>query len=156
VKRSDNILFLFWIGLSLLILYFSNQYGLGGFHHPGPGLMPFLLGLFLLIISFYLLVNSLLKRSRRDKTLEEGRSPINFKQLSLVLAALFFYGLLLEKLGYLIVTFLTLMVLFWGAGFKKWTSILIASSLTVLITFFLFTYLGVRFPPGVLRFIGIG
>jgi signal transduction histidine kinase len=87
---------------------------------------------------------------------KEERSRINISKISLVLASLFFYGLFLERLGYLIVTLLTMIILFWGVGLKRWSSILVASCLTVLITYFLFTYLGVRFPPGILRFLGIG
>jgi hypothetical protein len=137
-------------------MFFSNKYGLGAFHNPGPGLMPFVLGLLLLVISFYLLMSSLLKRSRGDETRKEGQSRINFRKVILVLASMFFYGLFLERLGYLIVSSLTMILLFWGVGLKRLRSILFASGLTVLVTYFLFTYLGVRFPAGVLKFLGIG
>lgn len=156
MKKYDNFIFVFWIGLSLFIIFFSNKYGLGAFHNPGPGLMPFVLGLLLLVISFYLLMSSLLKRSRGDETRTEGQSRINFRKVILVLASMFFYGLFLERLGYLIVSSLTMILLFWGVGLKRLRSILFASGLTVLVTYFLFTYLGVRFPAGVLKFLGIG
>ena len=160
MKKNDNIFFVFWIVLSLFIMFFSNEYSLGSFHNPGPGLMPFLLGLFLFIISFYLSLRSLFKKGGDDKKVaeikKEEQSRINIGKISLVVASLFFYGLFLERLGYLIVTLLTMVLLFWGVGIKRWHSILFASGLTVLITYFLFTYLGVRFPAGILKFVGIG
>jgi len=156
MNKYNNIFLIFWIGLSFFIIFFSLKYGLGSFHNPGPGLMPFLLGLLLLIISLYLLLSSLFKRSGRDETIKGEQSRINFKKLSIVLASLFFYGLFLEKLGYVIVTLLTMVILFWGVGLKSWRSILFASGLTVLLTYLLFTYLGVRFPTGILRLLGMG
>jgi putative tricarboxylic transport membrane protein len=159
MKKSNNIILIFWVGLSLFTIFFSYKYGLGGFHNPGPGLMPFLLGVLLLIVSLYLLTKSLFKvggQEKVDKVVEEGQGRINYGKIGFVLASLFFYGLFLEKLGYLIVTFLTMVLLFWGVGIKRWPSLLFASGLTVLITYFLFTYLGVRFPAGILKFVGIG
>ena len=156
MKKYNSIFFVFWVGLSLFTMFFSNKYGLGSFHNPGPGLMPFLLGLLLLIISLYLLLSSFFKRSGGNKTIKEEQGRINFGKLSLVLVSLFFYGLFLETLGYLIVTPLTMILLFWSVGLKRWRSILFASGLTVLLTYFLFVYLGVRFPAGILRLLGMG
>ena len=80
---------------------------------------------------------------------------INFGKMIFVSASLFFYGLFLEKLGYLIVTLITMVLLYLGMGLKGWRPVLIASVLTVAVTYFLFTYLGVRFPAGILRVVGL-
>ena len=117
--------------------------------------MPFLLGFFFFIISFYLLMISLLKGVGGDEVKGEEKDRINFGKLSFVSASLFFYGLFLETLGYLIVTLVTMTILFWVMGLKRWRSLGVASGLTVLVTYFLFTYLGVRFPAGILRAIGM-
>jgi hypothetical protein len=157
VKRYDTILFIFWMGFSLFVMFFSHSYGLGTFSNPGAGLIPFLVGLLLLMISFGFLMRSFFKIRGEDKavkTVREEQGKIDFRKISLVLASLFIYGLLLERLGYLIVTSLTMVLLFWCVGVKRWRSVLVASGLTVLITYFLFTYLGVRFPAGILRFLG--
>jgi hypothetical protein len=154
VKRYDTILFILWMGLSLFVMFFSNRYGLGTFRNPGAGLMPFLVGLLLLMISAGFLVKSFSKTRGENKAVKaarEGQGKIDLKKISIVLASLFAYGLLLERLGYLIVTLFTMILLFWCVGVKRWRSVLLASGLTVLITYFLFTYLGVRFPPGLLR-----
>jgi putative tricarboxylic transport membrane protein len=144
---------LFWILLSLFIVFFSRNIGLGEFRAPGPGLMPFLVGLFLLLISLYALIRSLLRRSGREETSNREGSKIHFRQIGLVLLLLLAYALLLEKIGYLITAFLMLVFLFRSAGSKGWRFVLITSSVTALVTYVFFTYLGLRFPTGIL---GIG
>jgi len=51
----------------------------------------------------------------------------------------------------LIATLMLLTILSKSMGSKKWTSVLIGSVLTVLITYFVFTSLGLRFPKGILH-----
>jgi putative tricarboxylic transport membrane protein len=124
---------------------------LGRFHSPGPGLMPFILGVLLLIVSLYLLIISLFKIGGKKEIPKKEPSQIDFVKIGLVLISLFVYTLLLEKLGYLITTFLLLIVLFRSAGSKRWRSVLIASTLAVFLTYFVFTSFGLRFPAGILK-----
>jgi putative tricarboxylic transport membrane protein len=139
---------LFWIGLSLFVMVFSYRLGLEGFHHPGPGLMPFLLGLLLLPLSLYLLMGSLLKKREGDETGKGGEGQTDYGKIGLVLLALFVYALLLERLGFLITTSVFLLILFRSMG-NRWITVLVASVLTVLTTYFVFTFFGVRFPTGI-------
>ena len=156
MKRYPIYTIVFWLALGIFVAGYSYfKLSLGRLHNPGPGLMPFLLGLLFSIISFYLLMNSLFKRNRGEEALKEEQGQINFRKIILVLASLFFYGLFLETLGYLIVTLITMTILFWTMGLVRWRSLGVASCLTVLVTYFLFTYLGVRFPAGILRAIGM-
>jgi hypothetical protein len=156
MKKYSVHIILFWLALGIFVSAYSYfKLGLGKLHKPGPGLMPFLLGSLFTIISFYLLIDSIFKSKGREEGTMEEKDHKNLGKVGLALAALFFYGLFIEILGYLVVTLLTMVLLFWGMGLKKWRSLLFASGLTVLVTYFLFTYLGVRFPPGILRVIGM-
>ena len=116
--------------------------------------MPFLVGLILLLVSLYLLVVSFLKRrdGSGEKEKKEGEGNVKFGRLGLVVASLMVYAVFVEKLGYLITTTLLLMSLFKGMGSKKWTSVVMVSVLTSLITYFAFAYLRLRLPMGILRF----
>ncbi len=145
----------FWILLSLFIIFFSHHIGLGEFRSPGPGLMPFLVGFSLLLISLYALIRFLLSRGSRGKTLNIEESRIYFRKIGLVLLLLLAYASLLERIGYLITAFLTLVFLFRSAGSKGWRFALVTSGVTALITYAFFTYLGLRFPPGILRIGGL-
>jgi len=141
----------FWTGLSLLVMILSYNMGLGGFHTPGPGFMPFLVGVLLLLTSFYLLGKSLLKKGITEETATEEQSKTNYRKIGLVLASLFFFALLLETLGYLIVTSLFFVLLFRSMG-NRWRTVLVASAFVALVTYFGFTFFGVRFPSGILKF----
>jgi len=142
---------IFWIGLSLFTAVLSYKLSLGGFHNPGPGLWPFILGILLFIISLYLLLRHLFRLGAKGETVKEEQGKISFGRIILVVALLFAYSLLLENLGYLIATFMLLSILSKSMGSKKWTSVLIGSVLTVLVTYFVFTSLGLRFPKGILQ-----
>lgn len=151
MKRYDIILFIFWFGISLFVMVLSYRLGLGKFHAPGPGLVPFLIGVLLLVISFYLILRSFLKIGHRDKTVKEKQSHVNIMKIGIVVVSLFAYALFLETLGFLITTFLLLIILFKAAGSKRLSFVLIGSILTVLVTYFVFNSLGLRFPMGILR-----
>lgn len=150
MKKYHIIVIIFWIGLSLFVTIFSYKLRLGRFNNPGPGLMPFIIGIFLLIISFYLLIRSLFERGIEDKSVHKEQRQTNFGKIGLVLVSLLAYAILLETLGYLIVTLLFFILLFRSMG-NRWTTVWVASVLTVLLTYFVFTFFGVKFPAGILR-----
>jgi putative tricarboxylic transport membrane protein len=151
MKKYDIIAVIFWIGLSLFAMFHSYKLGIGGLRQPGPGLLPFYVGALILIISLSLLLRSVLKKGDKDETVKEDRSPTAVWKVVTVVISLTVYGVFLQKLGFLIATFILVNILFKTAGIKKWSSTLIGSVLTVLATYFLFTYLGLNFPKGILR-----
>jgi hypothetical protein len=51
----------------------------------------------------------------------------------------------------LITSFLILVFLFRSTGSKGWRFALITSGVTAFVTYFVFTYLGLRFPTGIFR-----
>jgi putative tricarboxylic transport membrane protein len=116
--------------------------------------MPFYLGLGLVLLSISMLVYLFLKRSRLDDKAGKRSQAIDYLRIVLVVAALVVYSLVIEKLGYITATLILLVILFICAGSKKTTAV-IASILTLLITYLGFTYLGVRFPPGILTVFGL-
>jgi len=151
VKHKYHVIpIFFWIGLGLLVMILSYRLGLGGLRNPGPGLMPFLLGFFLCVIAVYFLLTFLSRKQTLEGTAHAEQGRIHVWRLWLVLASLFAYALLLEPLGFLITTFLVLLILF-GTLDNRWSTMLIASLLTALIAYCLFNYLGVQFPKGILR-----
>lgn len=151
MKKFDIIPSIFWMMLSLLTIFLSHKMGLGELHNPGPGLMPFYVSALLFIISFCFLLEYLFKRVYKEKTIREGQSQRGLWKIAIVVVSLVAYGLVLEKLGFLIATFTLVIILFKTAGMKRWSFTLMGSVLTVLIAYFLFTYLGLSFPRGILR-----
>ncbi len=152
MKRGYHVFVIaFWVGLSLFFMGFSYKYGLGKLNNPGPGLMPFLIGAILFFISISQLLRSFWGRMGKTEVIREKRSKENIIKVGMVFVSLFVYALFLETLGYVVGTFLLLMVLFWCAGFKKWSHVFMLSVLTALATYLIFSYLEVRFPMGIIR-----
>lgn len=155
LKKRDVIPALIWIVLGLAVMIASYQMSLGTLHTPGPGLLPFLLGSLLVIVSLSIFINSLtLFKKTSPGTSETGIwAGIEFKNLLIIVVALVAYPLLLEKLGFLITAFLFLFVLFSVFDSRRWFFALGASLLTVSITYTLFVLvLQVELPSGFLRF----
>lgn len=149
--RRPLIPLIFWVALSLFIMFMSYKLDLGRLREPGPGLMPFLIALTLFLVSLPVLVKSVLGRGGKDQTAEEEMGQSSLWKISLLVGCLVAYGLLLEKLGYLIATFLLLAGLFRLTGNKRWIVILITSAFVALVTYFAFNYFGLKLPLGILR-----
>jgi len=150
MRQSHILVNFFWIGLGMFVMIFSYHLGLGRFSNPDSGLMSFLLGLLLVLLSLYGLIGSLLKKAGDEKLPTEGGRQTSYGKIALVLMALMIYSFILEKLGFVITTWIFLFLLFRNMG-NRWMTTLIASTFTVLATYFVFTYFGVRFPPGIFR-----
>jgi cell division protein FtsW (lipid II flippase) len=155
MKKKEVITILFWIGLGVFVMYSSCRFGLGTFRSPGPGLMPFLLGALLCVVAIYFLgslfVKTIVKKSTEYE--EKESNNVSMRKIVLVVGSLIAYALVLEKLGYILSTLLLLFVMYWAAGTTKRAAV-ISSVLTVVLTYFLFTRLGVNFPQGIFKFIG--
>ena len=149
---------IFWVAFGMFVsIYAYTKLGIGKLNAPRPGLMPFLLGLLFSLLAVFTMTRILRQKGQQNKP-REGESDQQeavYKKVILVIVALFAYAILLEPLGFILTTFLTMTLLFRSAGFKRWITAATYSGIVVLITFFLFTYLGVRFPPGILRSLGL-
>jgi putative tricarboxylic transport membrane protein len=154
----NTIIVIVWIGLGLFFMAYSYNLGLGRLSSAGPGLMPFLIGLFLLG-SGLCLGYTAIKKSRIDKHVPNAGNPteeasgVSLKKSIILIVSLILYALVMEQLGFVVATFLLLSVSFHALGVKRLRA-LAGSLVTVLICYFVFTYLGQRFPPGILRYMG--
>jgi putative tricarboxylic transport membrane protein len=141
------------MGLGVSVSLSSYRLKLGSLSEPGPGLMPFLLGILLSIFSLSLLLRSLKKHPTGSKD-SRGESPwagVDFKKVVLIFMALVCYAFLLESIGFVLVTFLLLLLLFKIVEPRKWVPALVASTLIAAVAYLLFvTILGVDLPSGVL------
>jgi putative tricarboxylic transport membrane protein len=142
----------FWVVLGVFVSLYSWWMGLGTINSPGPGLFPFILGIIFLILAAVVLTEVLVKTGTRET--EKDKKPANLLKVIAAFVVLFMYAFLVEFLGYVMVAFLALAFLLKIAGYKNIIKILGYSALTVLISYLIFTYLGVILPPGVSGFFG--
>jgi putative tricarboxylic transport membrane protein len=154
MRRYDLTIRFFWLGLGIFVVIYSYTLGVGKLIDPGPGLLPFLLGLIFLVLSAVRLVTVI--QSRESGEIEEEEKKTEYWRIILIVIALLIWAFVLESLGFLIATFILMTLLYRAAGFTKWYMAVFWGLITVLVTYFIFTYLGVRFPPGILRTLGIG
>lgn len=98
---------LFWLAIAIFIsLEGFTHLKLGTLRSPGPGFFPFWGGLLLAGLSLILLARSLKSRERL------GSTVIPWTALLVVLSALLSYLLFLETVGFVLVTFFFLLLLF--------------------------------------------
>ncbi len=141
--KYDFIPNLFWIAVGILATALSYRMNIKGLHNPGPGFMPFILGILLTAIAFIHLVFT------RKETIKKVTDVVLLsKKVSVLFPSLLLYCILMPELGYTVSTAILLLLLFRTNGLK-WQYVILLSFLTVAITYFGFTALGIRFPTGV-------
>ena len=137
----------------LLLITFSVPYSIGAVHlklgnptAPGPGFMPFLLGLFIGGASTIGLISSYRVKNKKEQENEERVFSIKTLYKPIIMCAgVIAFGLILKHLGYIVSIFLLMLFLFKGIESQKWVTALIASALTTAISYLLFIYwLGVQ------------
>lgn len=147
MTKYHIIPFIFWSLLSFFVMIFSRRLDWGSLQNPGPGFVPFLLGIVLLAASLYPIMTFFLKKKEAGVSTNEARNPINYRKTGFVLVFLLGYSLLIERLGFVVSTSIFLVLLFRIMG-NRWIAVLIGSAVTTIVTYFLFTSLGVIFPKG--------
>jgi putative tricarboxylic transport membrane protein len=154
MKRVHLCITLFWITFGIFFAVFSYRLGLGRFLEPGPGLFSFGLGLIIMLLGVYKLITAFLSSRKDGEGLgakKEASLFGNIGKLAVLTAVLIAYALLLQRLGYLITTFLCLALLLRIAGYTRWVLIMVYAVIISVITYAGFTYLGTAFPPGILN-----
>ena len=128
---------------------------LGDLTRPGPGFTPLLTGALLGCFGLILLILSV--RRHRDETrqlsVENEKTVRNWKAVIVCVFALLGHAIILETLGFYTTTGLFLCVLFKMGYPQKWGMPLILVSLTIVISYLLFTVgLKIYFPGGITGF----
>ncbi len=142
---------LFWLLLSLFICVESSRLKLGTIHQPGPGFFPFCAGLAMLILSLAALFQSIKKRSKEEKT--PRREPLRWWNIIIILAAVIAYAFSLEKIGFLINTFLFMCILLKVVEPQTWKTAIIGGLITAVAANLIFNVIfQAQIPSGVLGF----
>ena len=150
MKRTYVIANIFWLVLSTAVCVESWRLKVGGLHNPGPGFLPFYTAILLGFLALISLVQTL---KGPEGSASEIWGGIHYGKLAILLGALFLYVLLLDRLGFLLGTFLLLLVLFRIVEPYGWKTVLLSSLLTIGGTYLFFVILlESRLPRGFLGF----
>lgn len=150
MKKTYIIANVFWLVLSVAVCLESWRLDVGGLHTPGPGFLPFYAAILLGVLALISLIQTLKKTEGPATGIWGG---VRWFKLVFMLASLFIYVLLLNLLGFVLATFLLLLVLFRVIEPYGWKMVLISSLLTITGTYFFFVVLlESRLPRGLLGF----
>jgi len=149
---------LIWVILGIAMCIGSIKLQLGSFRAPGPGFLPFLSGVSLGFFGFIQMLSPLFAgaNERQQQKSYESRTKWNWRRSLtplLTLTTLFAYILLLEPLGFMLTTFVCLLLLFKLSEPRRWLRPLVLSGVTAVLSYLLFSvWLQAHFPKGLLTF----
>ncbi len=153
MDKADRASGLFWLIFSVFISYQSYKLGLGTLHQPGPGFLFFWTGIVVAILSLTVVVRSFRKRSP-DEAKESVFAGWNVTKIVLVLLSLLLYGLLMERLGFLIVTLLLFVFLLGVIEKKRWSFVVSVSLIVTAASYLVFEMaLQSQLPKGLMEFL---
>ena len=142
---------LFWILASLFICVESYRLKLGAINQPGSGLFPFSAGLAMLILSLAALFQSIRGREREEKTVRQ--EPLRWWNIVIILMAITAYAFSLEKIGFLINTFLFICLLLKVVEPQSWKTAIIGGLITSIAANLVFNVIfRAQIPSGILGF----
>ncbi|MEO0250483.1 MAG: tripartite tricarboxylate transporter TctB family protein, partial [candidate division WOR-3 bacterium] len=144
---------LFLILVSIGACVKAYQLGMGSVNSPGPGFIPFCIGALLGLMSIYLCAHGIVQvvGGYKERALFRG---VAWKKSLLVAAMLGCYAAFFNLLGFLVSTFVLMLLLLWVVGRQRLLSSLIVSVLTAGGAHLLFVVLfGLPLPRGVLSYV---
>jgi putative tricarboxylic transport membrane protein len=151
--RADRISGIFWLCFAVLMIIQSYQLGLGTLHKPGAGFLFFWVNIVLVIMSLIVLI-----RAWAGKKEEGPQPPIfggqNVSKIVFVLISLFLYAILMETVGFILITLLFFLFILKIIEKKRWFYTVFVSVVVTVISYLIFeTWLQSQLPKGLLEFL---
>ena len=140
---------LFWVAVGLLTCYGASRLGLGSVGEPGAGFIFFWSGLILVILSLIVFADAI--RSPEETVPEMGE--MNWAKIALVLLSLLLYAFFLERLGFVLTTFVLMSFLLGCIEGTNWIRSLGVAGAAALASYAIFElWLKIRLPKGLFGF----
>ena len=151
MRRANITVALVFVSLAVFLLFEAGRFNFGTVRVPQTGFFPKTLIILLLLLSLVLLVQAL-----RQKAVEQGGVKIaneGWIRIASTLAIMIGFALVLEWLGFLLSTFLLMVLLLRVIEAPRWSKVFTVALMTALISYGLFAWLlGVPLPAGILGF----
>lgn len=149
MKRYQISCALFLVLFGIFICWEARKLDMGRVVKPGPGFLPFWLGLALIIVSLALLFNYGRKKIDPSLSSQDLWKGLHWEKVLYSLVALLLYALFLETLGYILATFLLMVFFFRAIEPQRWFVAISGAVVTSFITYALFKlWLQVQLPIG--------
>jgi putative tricarboxylic transport membrane protein len=150
MKQYDFVPGLFFLIIGIVIAVESIRLRLGNFGKIDVGLIPFLISILIISMSTLILLTT---RSIRAGLIgfRDLFSGIDLRSIVLITIYLAGYAVLLEILGYIVVTFIFLGLSLKTISPMKYKTMIITTLLVTLVSYFIFILaLDVQLPSGIL------
>ncbi|MDP3910912.1 MAG: tripartite tricarboxylate transporter TctB family protein [Gemmatimonadales bacterium] len=150
MKRWDERVSVIGVVLGVLVVVAALRMPLGAWSSPGPAFLPVGAGVLLVVLCLAYGINAW-----RNTEPEYSRKPSpwvieHWRRAVSVMFALLVYALLLDTLGYLVATFLLMVVLLRVLEPPGWPMTFLAATLITAVTYIVFgKWLMVQFPRGI-------
>lgn len=118
MRADDRISCIVLLILSILICFGSTKYHIGSFNKPDAGTFPFVLGIVMASLSILILIKTKFEKGVAEEEQKLWSGTPGKTKVLYILLALVAYGLLLERIGYTITTFILFLFLLKGHKWK--------------------------------------
>lgn len=156
-QGKDFISGLLLFVLGLLMAFQSTRYSLWGRSGPEAGFFPFAIALLMMGLSLPICIKSavLIRAPKKDKVLaEEEKREVSIFKFSSYIIMILLYGVLIDKVGYLVTSALFLFFVLKYIERQNWRITILVGSASIIISHLLFVYfLKVPLPRGLLRWL---
>ena len=151
MRRAALYCSMFWLLFSMLTCVEAYRLRLGTITKPGSGLFPFSLGVVMLALSLIALFQAIGRKNKDDKTTPQ--EPFRWWNIVIILAAALAFALTLEKIGFLINTFLFVGLLLKVVEPQTWKTSIVGGLITAVAANVIFNVIfRAQIPPGILGF----
>ena len=148
MNKIDGVPAFAFLIIGLIALIAMIQLPFGTVHEPGTSFFPVLLSILLMFLGFLLMIRALRRKLAKPVQILGEK----WKKLIPALAGLIIYAFLMKSLGYVVCTFVLLMLI---AKLEKctWRATLLVSLLCTFISYIVFRwYLQSPLPQGIIPF----
>jgi ABC-type xylose transport system permease subunit len=145
---------LFWLLFSAVISREAFRLPMGEMRDPGAGFFPLLIALVTGLLGLIALVQSIREKKAKDEAqVSRSTEPFRWLNLVVIIAALLAYALTLTTVGFMINTFLFMLILLKVIDPQTWKKAILAAVITALTSDLFFNVLlQAQIPSGILGF----
>ena len=145
IEKWNRVSGYFLLAIGVITAWSSTSLSMGKFRHPGPGFLPFSLALILILLSLALILENRTKGGP-SKPFWPERTWLR-PLLGVIIFTL--YAFFLGYIGFILTTFLFLVIWMWVIERIRWVTILSISVGVTAVLYFIFEYfLEVPLPTG--------
>ena len=139
------------LGAFFTIGSFSLPTG-GGYAQVGPGVVPRIVGVAMLLLGAMLVREALTGGFRGVEEEEERKLGMDWAAFGWITAGIIAYGILIEMLGFIFSSVILFVLVARGFGSRRWALNVAVGAVLAVAIFAIFNYgLGLMLPPGILR-----